>query len=70
VTAFLAGWAILAAVGLVPILNVALWTLAPTLGVGAMLVAVWRSRHGGDRHGRHRAGAKIRPDDEIEAGIA
>jgi hypothetical protein len=35
-----------------------------------MLVAVWRSRHGGDRHGRHRAGAKIRPDDEIEAGIA
>jgi hypothetical protein len=70
VTAFLAGWAILAAVGLVPILNVALWTLAPALGTGAMLVAVWRSRHDGGRHGRHRAGPRIPADEAIEAGIA
>jgi cytoskeletal protein CcmA (bactofilin family) len=70
VKAFLAGWAILAAVGLVPILNAAAWTLAPTLGLGAMLVAVWRARHGG-RHGRHRPGAVRGPaEDEIEAGIA
>jgi hypothetical protein len=70
VTAFLAGWAILAAVGLVPILNVALWTLAPTLGTGAMLVAAWRSRHGGGRHGRHRPGTRIPTEDAVEAGIA
>lgn len=69
VPAFLAGWAILAAVGLVPILNVALWTLAPALGMGAMMVAVWRFRHGG-RHGRHRAGPRVPADEAIEAGIA
>jgi hypothetical protein len=70
VKAFLAGWAILAAIGLVPILNAALWTLAPPLGVGAMLVAVWRSRHGGGRHGRHRARTRASTEDAIEAGIA
>jgi hypothetical protein len=69
-TAFLAGWAILAAVGLVPILNTAAWTLAPVIGLGAMVVAVWRARHGG-RHGRHRPGGVRAPaEDEIEAGIA
>ena len=70
VTAFLAGWAILAAIGLVPTLNAALWTLAPPLGLGAMLVAVWRSRHGGGRRGRHRARTRVSTDDSIEAGIA
>jgi hypothetical protein len=69
-TAFLSGWAILAAVGLVPILNAAAWTLAPILGLGAMVVAVWRARHGG-RHGRHRPGGVRAPaEDEVEAGIA
>ncbi|MEX2048784.1 MAG: hypothetical protein WEB90_04335 [Gemmatimonadota bacterium] len=70
VTAFLAGWAILAAVGLVPILNVGVWTLAPTIGLGAMLVAAWRSRHGGGRHGRHRRGTRVPTEDAVEAGIA
>jgi cytoskeletal protein CcmA (bactofilin family) len=68
-TSFLAGWAILAAVGLVPILNVAVWTLAPTVGLGAMLVAVWRSRHG-HRSGRHRSRTGVPPDDEVAAGFA
>jgi cytoskeletal protein CcmA (bactofilin family) len=70
VKAFLAGWALLAAIGLVPILNAALWTLAPPLGVGTMLVAVWRSRQGGGRHGRHRARTRPSTEDAIEAGIA
>jgi cytoskeletal protein CcmA (bactofilin family) len=70
VRAFLSGWAILAAIGLVPILNAALWTLAPLLGLGAMLVAAWRSRQGGGRSGRHRARARASVDDAIEAGIA
>ena len=68
--AFLAGWAIFAAVGLVPVLNAALWTLAPPLGLGAMLVAAWRSRQGGGRRGRHRARTRVSTDDAIEAGIA
>lgn len=69
IPSFLAGWAILAAVGLVPILNVAVWTLAPTVGLGAMLVAVWRSRHG-RRSGRHRPTTRVRSDDAVEAGFA
>jgi len=68
--AFLAGWAILAAIGLVPILNVAVWTLAPAVGLGAMLVAAWRSRHGPRTRGRHRSGSRVPPDDAIQAGIA
>lgn len=71
VQAFLAGWAILAAVGLVPILNAAAWVLAPVLGVGAMLVAAWRAREGRRHDGRHRRGGLRSPsDDEVEAGIA
>jgi cytoskeletal protein CcmA (bactofilin family) len=71
VQAFLAGWAILAAVGLVPILNAAAWVLAPVLGVGAMLVAVWRAREGRRHDGRHRRGGLRPPSgDEVEAGIA
>ncbi len=70
VTAFLAGWAILAGIGLVPVLNAALWTLAPPLGLGAMLVAAWRSQQGGGRRGRHRSRTRLTPDDAIEAGIA
>jgi hypothetical protein len=71
VQAFLAGWAILAAVGLVPILNAAAWTLPPVLGVGAMLVAVWRAREGRRLDGRHRRGGLRAPsEDEVGAGIA
>jgi cytoskeletal protein CcmA (bactofilin family) len=70
VTAFLAGWAILAAVGLVPILNLAVWTLAPIVGLGAMLVTAWRSRHGGGRHGRHRPRTGVPSDGAVEAGFA
>jgi hypothetical protein len=70
VLSLLSGWAILAGVGLVPILNVAAWTLAPLLGLGAMLVAVWRARHGDGRRGRHRRGARVPPEDAVEAGIA
>ena len=69
VAAFIAGWAILAAVGLVPIVNVAVWTLAPIVGMGAMLVAAWRARHG-RRSGRHRPTTRARSDEAVEAGFA
>ena len=70
ITAFTAGWAILAGVGLVPILNAAVWILSPVLGLGAMVVAVWHARQGTGRHGRHRRGARWPSEDEVEAGIA
>jgi hypothetical protein len=67
--AFLTGWAILAAVGLVPVLNAAVWVLAAILGLGATTVAVWRARRHGHRGGRHRRG--VAGDREsVEAGIA
>jgi cytoskeletal protein CcmA (bactofilin family) len=66
--AFLTGWAILAAVGLVPVLNAAVWVLASLIGVGAAAVAVYRARHGG-HIGRHRRGSSG-DRSSIEAGIA
>jgi hypothetical protein len=69
-TALITGWAILAGVGLVPIVNAAAWTLAPILGLGAMVVAVWHARQGTGHRGRHRRGVQVPADDEVEAGIA
>ncbi len=69
-TAFLAGWAIVAAVGLVPVLNVAVWILAPLVGLGAMVVAAWRARHLGHHGGRHRRRAVSPREDAVEAGIS
>jgi hypothetical protein len=68
--ALLAGWAIVAAIGLVPVLNVAVWTLAAPLGIGAALVAAWRVRHHGHRGGRHRPGVRPSAEDEVAAGIS
>ena len=64
--AFVAGWAIAVAISLVPYLNVAAWTLASILGLGAMSVATWRARGTG---GRHRAGAtqSIGPPETADA---
>jgi cytoskeletal protein CcmA (bactofilin family) len=67
--ALLTGWAILAAVGLVPVLNAAVWVLASLIGVGAATVAVSRARHRGQHIGRHRRGASG-DRSSIEAGIA
>jgi hypothetical protein len=44
--ALVAGCAIGGAVGLVPILNVAWWTLGGMFGVGLIVVAAWRARSG------------------------
>jgi hypothetical protein len=61
VAALLVGWAIVAAIGLVPVLNVGVWTLLGVFGLGVMLVGAWRARSGHvttgsrQRPGRHRA---------------
>ena len=47
VVAFLLGWAILRAVALVPILGGLAWFVAVVFGLGALLVAIWRSRSAG-----------------------
>ena len=60
--AMLAGWAVAAAVGLVPFLNLAAWTLGGMFGFGAMTVAVWRAR-APRKVGRHRAGTIPRDPD-------
>jgi hypothetical protein len=60
--ALLAGWAIAAAVGLVPFLNIAAWTIGGMFGFGAMTVAVWRTR-APRKVGRHRAGTIPREPD-------
>ena len=54
---------------LVPLLNVALWSVGPVVGLGAIVVASWRARMEPLHEGRHRAD-ETPPDDEISAGIA
>ena len=44
VVAFLAGWAILRVVALVPILGGLVWFAAVVIGLGALAVAIWRAR--------------------------
>jgi cytoskeletal protein CcmA (bactofilin family) len=55
VGALFVGWAIGSVVGLVPVLNLAWWTLGGLFGLGATTVAVWRTRG----HARHRLGGLV-----------
>lgn len=52
----IAGWGIVAAMGLVPFLNIVVWVLGSMFGLGAALVATWRARATTTTGGRHRAG--------------
>ena len=52
----LAGWGLVAAIGLVPFLNVVVWVLGAAFGLGAALVATWRARSAAPTRGRHRIG--------------
>jgi hypothetical protein len=57
--ALFAGWGVTAVIGLVPVFNVVWWVLASVFGMGAVVVASWRARHGtarvpGGRGGKHR----------------
>jgi hypothetical protein len=47
ILAFLAGWAILRVLALVPVLGGILWFVAVVFGLGALAVALWRARAGG-----------------------
>ena len=44
IVAFLAGWAILRVLALVPVLGGLLWFAAVVFGLGALIVAIWRAR--------------------------
>jgi hypothetical protein len=61
VGAMFAGWAIVAVVGLVPVLNAIMWGLAAVFGLGLIVVAAWRAR--GTR--KHRVGGAA-PSVELE----
>jgi hypothetical protein len=54
--AFAIGWVILAAVSLIPWVGVLVWVAGAVFGLGATIVAAWRSRGAG---GRHRPGGKM-----------
>lgn len=54
--AFAIGWAILAAVSLIPWVGVLVWVAGSVFGLGATIVAAWRARGAG---GRHRPGGKM-----------
>ena len=47
IPAFLAGWGILRAIALVPVLGGLVWFGAAVFGLGALGFALWRSRRGG-----------------------
>jgi Polymer-forming cytoskeletal len=44
IVAFLAGWAILRVAAFIPILGGLVWFIAVVFGLGALLVAIWRTR--------------------------
>ena len=64
VGAALAGWGLLALVGLVPVLNGVAWGLASVFGVGIGIVAAWRAR--GTRN--HRLGGVAPPPESVPPG--
>jgi len=57
VAAAFAGWAIVAVVGLVPVLNAIAWGLASAFGLGIAIVAAWRARG----TSKHRLGGVAPP---------
>jgi hypothetical protein len=62
VLALLFGWAILAAAGAIPVVGGVVWLVGSAFGLGACVIAIWRSRAGGrvrTTGGRHRAGVKM-----------
>ncbi len=67
--AFVFGWAILRAVGAIPIVSGATFGLAAGFGVGAAAVAIWRARSAGG--GKHREGRVVRLPEHVpeEAGL-
>jgi hypothetical protein len=69
VLSFLVGWAIVAAAGLVPFVNVGVWGLGSAFGIGTLTVAVWRSRRAG-RTGRHRVGGGFLPEPPVMVPVA
>lgn len=68
--AFLAGWAILRAIGLIPVVSGITFALVAVFGIGASLVAIRRSRSGSHvaGSGKHRPGraTPARTDEVID----
>lgn len=54
--AFAIGWAIVAAISVIPVVGAIVWFAGAAFGLGAMTTATWRARGAG---GRHRSGGKM-----------
>jgi hypothetical protein len=61
IPAFLAGWGIVAVAGVIPYVRLGVWGLGGAFGLGALVVANWRSRRA-DKKGRHRVGGGFEPE--------
>jgi hypothetical protein len=59
--AFLAGWGIVAVAGAIPFVQIGVWGLGGAFGLGAFVVAIWRSRRA-EKVGRHRVGGGFEPE--------
>jgi cytoskeletal protein CcmA (bactofilin family) len=73
--AFPIGWFIVAGLLAIPVASGVLWFVGAVYGVGAMTVATWRARGRArparEGAGRHRAGGKMQPAEEVvEVGEA
>lgn len=64
IPAFLAGWGIVAVAGVIPFVRVGVWSLGGGFGLGALTVAVWRSRRA-EKAGRHRVGGGFEPEPPV-----
>lgn len=73
ITAFVAGWALAAVLGVIPYVSGVVYALSAMFGLGAATVAIWRAR--GPRRearpaGKHRAGGVSVPVDPTGSGEA
>jgi cytoskeletal protein CcmA (bactofilin family) len=67
--AFLFGWGIFRAVGLIPYASGVTWAVGAVVGLGAASVATWRARAIGGRHREGRAAVQLTEDMKEEAGL-
>ena len=67
--AFLIGWGIFRAVGLIPYASGVTWAVGAVVGLGGAAVAIWRARAAGGKHREGRAGVQMTEEMKEEAGF-
>jgi hypothetical protein len=67
--AFLIGWAIFRAIGLIPYASGITWAVGAVVGLGGAAVAIWRARATGGRHREGRGALPLTEEMKEEAGF-